>query len=788
MPELHADDGFREHLEEALGGAFVIERELGGGGMSRVFLAKERSLGRHVVIKLLASELAGAINAERFVREMHIAARLQHPHIVPLLTAGNANGVPYYTMPFVVGESLAQRLERERVLSVEAAISLLRDVASALSHAHREGVVHRDLKPGNVLLTEDRAQVSDFGLAKALGASTRAGSLTAPGLVVGTPAYMAPEQVLGDPNTDYRADIYAFGVLAYEALTGEPPFASSSTQELLAAQVTRAPKELSTRRKGLPTALTRVVMACLAKDPAMRPSADALLNELGAPAIHGWPHGSRRSRVLYATAAAMIAVMVATAVAISLRPVQPAAAGPPLQTVAVLPFENRSADKNDEYFSDGLTDELTNALASVTGLRVTAHSSAFVFKGKATDAREVAQRLGVARIVEGTVRRVGGELRLTAALIDSGSGRTLWSRSYQRSTKDVLDVQQELADAIARELLPKLATNRSRPSSGRVTDNAEAYDLYLRALYLLDARTKESLTESIRYLQSALQRDSSFALAHLGIARAYDYLRAVGYIDSQTGHSATRTALLRALALDERLAEAHVLLGDLKFDFEFDPAGAEEEYRRALTLSPELADAHYSYGLFLASRGRFDASVAEVRHALEIDPLSLARAANLGRILGYAGRLDEALAQGRRVVMTDPSYGVGHLWLGATQMYRGQPALALEEFQAAAATMPGTTLPWSGVAAARFQLGEHDAALRLLHELEHTSTRGPPNPYVLALGYVVVGDPDRAFAWLDSGYVSRTYGMNYLGVDPFFVPVRRDPRFVQMMHKLRLDE
>jgi serine/threonine-protein kinase len=424
-----ATTDLRDQLQRTLGSAYSIERELSGGGMARVFAAEERSLRRKVVVKVLPPELSGAISVERFRREIQLAAQLQHPHIVPLLSADEAGGVLYYTMPFVEGESLRTRVAREGELPVSDAVRILQDVARALAYAHRHGVVHRDVKPENVLLGEDGALVCDFGVAKALGDAAGRGpanALTATGVALGTPSYMAPEQVAADPNADHRADVYALGVLAYEMLTGEPPFRAASLQQVLAAHATQQPDPVTRRRPSVPPALAALIMHCLEKHPADRPqSADEVLRELQLVDPASRPRGAaaprpRRTRRLAAYVGTSGVLIALTGYALVARQADSAADdGTAIKSVAVLPFANLSPDTENEYFADGMTEELINALTKVEGLRVPARSSAFAFKGKNLGARSIADSLGVSTVVEGSVRRAGTRLRVTAQLAPS---------------------------------------------------------------------------------------------------------------------------------------------------------------------------------------------------------------------------------------------------------------------------------------------------------------------------------------------------------------------------------
>jgi eukaryotic-like serine/threonine-protein kinase len=464
----------RDQLQHTLGASYTLERELGGGGMSRVFVAEDTALGRSVVVKVLPPEMASGVSIERFKREITLAARLQHPHIVPLLSAGETGGLPYFTMPFVEGESLRARLARGEEVPLRAAVHLLREVASALAYAHRKGVIHRDIKPENVLITEQHAMVTDFGVAKAISAATHADAdgLTAVGVALGTPAYMAPEQVAGDPGTDHRADIYAFGVIAYELLAGRAPFAGRTAQALMAAHVLETPEAISSRRVGVPAELSALVMRCLEKSPDNRPqSAEDILRRLDdVPATHREQKDARPS-------------------------------------IAVLPMVNTSGDPENEHFSDGLTDELIGVFSKVDGITVTGRTSTFALKGKGLSVRAITDLLHVEHALEGSVRRAGDRLKVRVQLVNA-DGSVIWSESYDRRLEDVFAVQEEIAQAVVRALEVKLVAARG-PLVRPATKDLTAYDLFLKGRYVRRGMAPDQMRLAIQYFEQANERGST---------------------------------------------------------------------------------------------------------------------------------------------------------------------------------------------------------------------------------------------------------------------------------------
>jgi serine/threonine-protein kinase len=473
-PDLPSTDTLTVRLQGALGGGYRIERELGGGGMSRVFVASDEALGRRVVVKVLREDVVEGISRERFRREVLTSANLQHPNIVGVIAAGEAEGLPYFVMPFVEGESLRTLLRRDGAMSIPNAVAILRDVARALSFAHSRGIVHRDIKPDNVLLAGGAAVVADFGVAKAL-ATARAserhphGSLTGAGMSLGTPAYMAPEQVAGDAATDHRADIYAFGATAFEMLTGQPLFANRSVAEQMSAHLVERPVPASTLRAEVPAALEGLVARCLEKEPGRRPqSAAEILTLLDDPAVVSGQVASssspslvfqrqqgRPTRSRYAGAAVLVAIVAIGALVLTTRyrdearETAPVVAAPAALSVAVFPLVSLSSDSSDRYLAEGMTEALTNSLASLPGVRVASRTAAAAAQRQGMAPDSIAARLGVAMYMEGTVQRTAERVRVTVRLVNAGDGFTLWSDVYDRASSDLLTAQTEIARGVA---------------------------------------------------------------------------------------------------------------------------------------------------------------------------------------------------------------------------------------------------------------------------------------------------------------------------------------------------
>jgi TolB-like protein/tetratricopeptide (TPR) repeat protein/tRNA A-37 threonylcarbamoyl transferase component Bud32 len=789
----------RDRLEATLGSRYAIERELGGGGMSRIFVARERALDRQVVIKVLPADLAQEVSTERFRREIMVVAQLQHPNIVGVFTAGDVSGLPYFVMPFVDGESLRHRLHRDARLSVPEAVSILRDVARGLAYAHQQGIVHRDIKPDNVLLAHGVATITDFGVAKALSsaqATPQTGSadtLTRVGTSIGTPAYMAPEQAVADVNVDHRADLYALGVMAYEMLTGSPPFSGQSVQQLMTAHLTASPVPIARKRDDIPAALQSVVMRCLAKEPERRPaSATELMRLLEDPAMVSGPvavpttavpaaRGSRR------TFLAGVGMLVGAAVlALFLfRGGTTEVVAADRSSIAVLPFVNIGADSADDYFADGLTDQLAGALARVPGLRVASRTSAVAAIRSGAAIPEIGERLRVATVLEGTVQRDGVRLRLIVRLVDAADGLSIWSGIYEEEATDVFAVQDSLAvailDAIKQEFGGELAATEA---TGTGTSNLEAYDLYLRGRYLFRRRGEGALHQALDYFRQAAALDPNYARAFTGIADVYALLPLYAAAPVDSVFPLALAAANRAIALDSSLAEAWTSRGSLNAAA-WRWADAERDYRRAIALSADYATAHQWYGELLLIQGRTSDAVTQLARATELDPLSPVIAGSYALGLAVAGRIDEAVRLGRRGIELDPGLNSTRFLLSAVYLYGGRIDSAIAELEQAMEIDDRVPVVSGLLGYAYGRAGRAGDARRLQSRLLQSRLAG----YASAVSRIQLGlnQPDSALVWLHLAATLHDpiFASEPLGT-PIFAPLADRERFRELLRTIGL--
>jgi len=740
-------------LERGLAGRYTIHRELGQGGMAVVFLAQDLRHDRQVALKLLRPDIAAEVGAERFLREIKLAAGLTHPHILPVFDSGEADGLLFYVMPSMEGKSLRERLEQERQLPLTDALRITREVASALDYAHRHHVVHRDIKPENILLHDGAAMVADFGIGKALTGT--GGSITQTGLVVGTPAYMSPEQASGELDTDGRSDLYSLGCVLYEMLAGEPPFTGVTPQAVIAKRfVSPIPKIRTTR--DVPEVLDAIVTRALSRTPVDRfPTAAEFASALRSITREGSTGSFRAAEVTRPTSKA----------------------------IAVLPLANMSADPENEYFSDGMTEEIINALAKLPGIHVASRTSSFAFKGKEVDVRQIGEKLGVSSVLEGSVRKVGNKIRITAQLINVENGYHLWSETYDRQLEDVFAVQDEISRAIVEAL--KIRLTRDEGQVVAPTKNLEAYTLYLKGRFFFAKLSESALHKSLDLYQHALLQDPGFARAYAGIADAWCNL-ADDWVAPDEAYPRAKAAAERALQRDPELAEALTSVGKVLCWHEWNFISAEATLARAVALSPNYAEAHYVYGTALPAVGRLDDGIATMAKALQLDPLSVHYSEWLTRFLLYSGDYDATIALGTKTLEMDELCHRAQHYIGSAYLLQGDPEKALAWYRRAQA-MEKSVRSWDAmIVRALAALGQRDEAEAILSRLEEESRQRYMRAEIIAMGYAAVGNLDGAFDSLERAYNARSAGLIYLNLDPGYAGLRLDPRFADLVKRIGL--
>lgn len=741
-------------LAAALVGRYTIERELGRGGMATVYLAEDTKHGRKVAIKVLRSGLAASLGAERFLREIGIAARLSHPHIVPLIDSGEAGGMLYYVQPHVPGGSLRERLARERRLPVKEVLRIAQEVGTGLDFAHRNGFVHRDVKPENILFADGHAVLADFGVARACfapGAAPVMDVVTDAGMAVGTPEYMSPEQASGEVNLGNPSDIYSLACVVYEMLAGAPPLVGAGARATMAKHVTEAPRPVRALRPEVPGAVERALDKALAKDPLERFSSVA---EFTAALQSEGPAG----------------------------PPSPATT----RSIAVLPFVNASPDPENEYLSDGLTDELIDALAKIAGLRVSSRTSVFALKGKSLDVRAVGALLGAAVVLEGTVRKSGQKLRITAQLTSTDDGRLLWSQRFDRKLVDVFEIQDDIARTIVSTLRATSFADLAEHVPQRYTENIQAYGLYLKGRYAWNKRTQEGVAEAIQFFEKAIAEDPDYAPAYAGLADSYALDVDYRSIPVAEAYGRAKDYARKALVLDESVPTAHASLAWSLFVYDWDWQGAEREFRRAIELNPRYASAHQWFAFLLSSRGEHDAALLEGLTATELDPGSVSARRGVGWLYYYARRYDQARDQLARAIEMNPMADESHRVLAMTLALQGAPADA-ERVLREAVTLPGAgayteaTLAW-----VLGRAGKREEAGRILRALEAQAQRGYVSPVAFAIVHIGLGNLDAALDWAERAYDERRGWLAYFKVNPVVDPLRESPRFDALLEKLKL--
>jgi len=713
-----------DRLRSAVSRTYTIDRELGRGGMATVYLAQDVKHERLVALKVLHPDLAASLGPERFLREIKTVARLNHPHILALHDSDEADGFLYYVMPYVEGESLRERLDREEQLPIDEAVHHGRAIASALDYAHRQGIIHRDIKPENVMLYEGEAMVMDFGIAKAVSAAAESETLTQTGMMVGTPAYVSPEQAAGEINLDGKSDQYSLACVVYEMLTGERPFSGATPQAVMSKRFSETPKPVRTIRSAIPESVERAVTRAMAVDGAARYSSVAQFGQALASGSMSTP-----------TDTASLPQTVVSAA----------------KSVAVLPFTNMSADADNEYFTDGMAEEIINALNKVQSLRVAARTSSFAFKGKNEDVGEIGKKLKVSTVLEGSVRKMGNRLRITAQLVNVADGYHLWSERYDRELEDVFAIQDDISQAIVKALKVILTEGEKKQIEKARVENVAAYDYYLRGRQYYYIHRK-SLEYARQMFNRAVETDPDYARAYAGVADTcsllYMYYDAREFNLKQADYASAK-----ALELEPELAEAHVARG-LAVSLSKRFQEAEQEFETAMKLDPKLFEAAYWYGRALEAEGRFQEAVKMYERAQLLRPEDYQAPSFLAQAYRALGMTDESHAADRRAIRLM------------------QERLELNPSDARAANL---------LAATYASMGESDKAVDYADRSLAIDPDDAMLLYNVCCTYTLLGRNDEAIACLERA-VDKGFGhREWIDHDPDLNPLRGNPRFESIM-------
>jgi serine/threonine-protein kinase len=833
-------------------GHYRLVDSLGIGGMGEVYLAEDTRLERKVALKIMPLELVkDEKRLLRFEQEARAVSALNHPNIITLHEIGQTERAHFIVTEFIEGETLRRRLSRSRMELLEV-LDVAIQTANALVAAHAAGIIHRDIKPDNIMLRPDGyVKVLDFGIAKlkeksaqqvtpkveSQNTTIRTPVKTEPGIIIGSPNYMSPEQARGFV-VDERSDIFSLGVMVYEMAVGKRPFEGETLTDLIVAILTKEPRPISQALPEVPEKMDRIMAKALAKDlkaryqtvtemlvdlkrlkqrlefeaglevsvppessaapahgsapPARKTGEEKKTLEMSGTQIRSTEQTmaldsrtiaeSRKSKRSVLLVLLALILVTAFATTIFLTRNRPRA----IDSLAVLPFTNVGGDANTDYLSEGITESLINNLTRSPNLKVMSRNSVFQFKDQPIDALEVAKKLSVKAILTGRVTQSNDELLLNIELIDARDNSRIWGERYHRKMSELVAVQEEIARQISERLQLPLTSEDRKRLTRQSTENAEAYQLYLRGRYHWNKRTPEAMLRGIEYFKQSLEKDPDYALAYAGLADCYALLGEYGRMPIKESAPLAKAAAQKAVVLDDSLAEAHTSLA-AAHEYEWDWAAAEKEYRRALEMNPNYATAHHWYGVYLSSLARFPEAEPHLKKALELDPLSLIINTGLGRMYCGARRYDEAIDQLKTTLEIEPNFAEAHFQLALAYEGKRKYEKAAAAFQKAAELFPDATMRgW--VAREKALAGKPEEARKILAELQGLSKQQYVSPYMIAIIYAALGDREQAFEWLERVYEDRSYYVVWLKVDPIWDTSLADPRFQDLLRRVGLSQ
>jgi serine/threonine-protein kinase len=778
-------------LRTALAGRYAIERELGHGGMAIVYLAHDVRHERRVALKVLRPELAPSLGGERFLREIRLAAALQHPHILPLYDSGEAGGHLFYVMPYIEGESLRTRLAREGALPVDEAVRYAREVAEALAYAHGHDVVHRDIKPDNILLSGGHALVADFGIARAINAAEGL-KLTETGMAVGTPAYMSPEQALADAHVDGRADIYALGCVLYEMLAGAPPFTGASAQAVMARHSAEAVPPLRAVRPAVPEAVEGAIVRALAKAPADRfataatfaAALPALDSGASLPAVRR----ARPARLPRAAVAAAVVILASLATwVVWQRVARTSSRSHAATSIAVVPLRNLG-DSSDAYFADGLTQELTNGLTRVVGLAPRPFATVAAEAAKGGEPVTLGRRLGVDYVLDGSMRRSGAHFRVTVELVRVADGVAAWApQSYDGSGADVFATQDSITRQLVADLAGRLSSGGSVVAAGQGRRDPVAYDLYLQGRHFLSLVTLDGAQRALALFEQAIARDSSFAAAWVAMAGAYELLSQLSGRAPVELVGPRRQAVDRAILLDSLSGDAYAARALIRWPLDWDYDGADRDFRRAIALSPGSADEYLWYAQFLNMIGLNDSALVMMRRAIGLDPTNPSFfGANLAARLVRVGRLEEAAAAAGRALALDSTQWVAHLIMAGIRARQGDNAGAAREAELAHQGLGDVPFVLGPLAYYVARAGRRAGAEESLAKLSQIGRREYVQGVWFAHARVGLGDRQGALDALEASAGAHDSELAWLLGYGLFESLRGEPRYEALLRRVGL--